>query len=67
MLIGGSPMTLQTIATFNPLTVYTGAPILTLMAPFSTEGGSDKSSSSIHGVPGVLSNNCMLRMYLAVY
>ena len=51
MLIGGVPVTLQTIATFNPLTVYTGAPILTLMAPFSTEGGSDKSSSSIHGVP----------------
>ena len=42
MVIGGSPkITLQIITIVNPLTVYTVDPTLTVMTPFSTEGGSD--------------------------
>ena len=59
-------MTLQTIAIFNPLTVYTGAPILTLMVPFSTEGGSDISSSSIDGIPKGESVQLASYMYLVI-
>ena len=42
MVIGGSPIiTLQIIMMVNPLTVYTVDPTLTVMTPFSTEGGAD--------------------------
>ena len=68
MVIGGSPIvTLQIIMTVSPLTVYTVDPTLTVMTPFSTEGGSDPPVSITMAIANTTAVSLLVYAYLTMH